>query len=174
MLPSEVYNITVHPFESFEETKKLLKDVCQTIDEKGYPARIMLENQRYTRESLKDTLSNSVAQIVSEIDSPYLYCCFDFGHQLYNQLKYGEDFDPTKASFLSQVKHTHIHSLYEDQTHFPLSCGKTLLEENIRNLKEYGYDGVYLLELGPKRYFRQFDLKASIVDSISVLKKHLG
>lgn len=169
----ECYNITVHPFENPEETKKLLAEICQAIEKNGYPVCIMLENQRYTRESLKDTLCKNVAQIVREINSPYLYCCFDFGHQLYNQINYGDAFDPTEAEFLSLVKHTHIHSLYGEQTHFPLSCGKTMLEENIRLLKHYGYDGVYLLELAPARYLREFDIKASIEDSLRILKTAL-
>lgn len=169
----EFYNITVHPFENPEDTEKLLTEICKYIEEYKYPVRITLENQRYANENLKNTLCRNVAEIVKSINSKYLYCCFDFGHQLFNQIKYGENFDPVEGDFLSVVKHTHIHSLYEESTHFPLSCGETLLEYNIKKLLSYNYNGIFLLELAPARYMEKFDIKKSIEDSIYILKTTL-
>lgn len=169
----DYYNITVHPFENPDDTEKLLEDICRCAKNNDYPVRITLENQRFTNERLINTLCKNVAEIVNNINSKYLYCCFDFGHQLYNQIKYGEKFDAVESDFLSVVKHTHIHSLYNDKTHFPLSCGETLLEYNIKKLLCHNYDGVFLLELAPARYLDEFDIKTSIEDSIRILKTAL-
>ncbi len=165
-----LYNITVHPFSNPESTKALLSSICKYIDEMNYPVRITLENQRFTNENFRHTLCRDVADIVKSINHPKLYTCFDFGHQLSNVRKNGVAFDIADDAFFSVVRHTHIHSFFEGVTHFPLSCGETALEYNLTKLMQHKYDGALLLELAPARYCDRFDIKASILSSISILK----
>ena len=169
-----VYNITVHPLKNPEETERILRSVCEHIDKNNYPVRITLENQRYADESFKNTLCKDVAGVVKNINHKSLYTCFDFGHKHSNILKYGETFDVVEDDFLVLVRHTHIHSVYEGGTHFPLTCGEAALEGNIVGLLKYGYDEVLLLELLPGRYSDKFDIKESVFDSVSVLKTALA
>ncbi len=107
-----LYNITVHPFSSMEETEAVLRDLCNEIDRNAYPIRITLENQRFSDESKRLNLCLHVGEIVEKINHPRLFNCFDFGHQLSNGTKQGEDFDPLTEPFLRQTKHTHIHAMY--------------------------------------------------------------
>lgn len=163
----EKYNITVHPFQSYEKTVDFLKEICCFADEKAYPVQITLENQRFSDDSKKENLCRHVADMVEAVGSSILYNCFDFGHHLFNVKKYGEDFDRAENKFLTQVKHTHIHSLYEGGTHFPLSCGEVMLEKNLTELILCGYDGVFLLELDVNKWD---NIKENIVASIGILK----
>ena len=45
------YNITVHPANTKSETERMLRDICDEIEEKKYPAFITLENQRMKNEN---------------------------------------------------------------------------------------------------------------------------
>ena len=164
------YNITLHPFECPQKTEELLRGICEEADKMDYPVRITLENQRFANENLINTRCRNVAEIVKNINHPRLYTCFDFGHQLSNEEKQGKEFDIPDHEFIETVRHTHIHAYYNGSTHFPLSCGKTMLERNITKLIECGYDDVFLLELVPERYYNTFDIKQAVIDSISVLK----
>ena len=162
-----VYNLTVHPAQNAENTKRMLQDVCRAIEENGYPAYITLENQRKKTATDFGTCED-VAQIVKEISSPHLGLCFDFGHQLSNEYKYQTDF--LQDEFLKRVKHTHIHSLYQGVTHYPLHVGETALGRNISALLQNGYEGVFSLELSPNRYQTIFNEKDALVESIHLLK----
>ena len=42
----DFYNITVHPIANYEETVRILRDICNRIEEEKYPYYITLENQR--------------------------------------------------------------------------------------------------------------------------------
>ncbi len=161
------YNIIVHPTQDRIETVKNLKDICQEIEKNNYPVRITLENQRKKTEDYFGTCAD-VTDIVTEISSPHLFTCFDFGHQISNERKYDTDF--LQDDFLRLVKHTHIHSIYEGRTHFPLNHGETLLERNITCLIEKGFDGVFSLELSSERYENDFNVKDALVSSINILK----
>lgn len=163
-------NITVHPLKTEDETVFLLKDICDFIDKNNYPVRITLENQRNKSEETAHVGCEGVYNIAKKINSPHLFLCFDFGHQLSNIRKEMLPFDEVSDGFISMVRHTHIHSYFEGVTHFPLCMGETLLEENITKLLEAGYDETLLLELDPKRYFTHIDIKKSYEKSVEILK----
>ena len=169
-----LYNITVHPYEDMEETKRTLAAICDIARAENYPVRITLENQRYSSEGKLHNLCRDVAGCVAEIGSPYLYNCFDFGHQMSNALKQGEEFDEVTEQFLSQVRQTHIHSYDCNSTHFPLYCGSVRLEKNITGLMRCGYDGVLMIELDHGRYEGRHDLKKAVVGSIEALKNAMA
>ena len=161
------YNITVHPSGTEEDTMRMLKGICDRIENEGYPVHITLENQRIKGEKAFG-ICDDVTRIVNRISSRHLSCCFDFGHQLSNESKYG--IDDASKEFISLVKHTHIHSMYEGRTHFPLDKGKALLEKNLSDLFEAGFEGVLSLELDPARYIGVFDLKDSFIASVEILR----
>lgn len=163
-------NITVHPLKTEEETTFLLKDICDFIDKNSYPVRITLENQRNKSEETAHVGCEGVYNIAKKINSPNLFLCFDFGHQLSNIRKEMMPYDEVSDGFISMVRHTHIHSYFDGVTHFPLCMGETLLEENISWLLNKGYDETLLLELDPKRYLSHIDIKESYLKSVEILK----
>lgn len=166
-----VYNVTVHPFQFRTDTEKMLRDICQYADEREYPIQITLENQRYSSEDRKEQLCDSVTWIVDRIQSDRLKVCFDFGHQLSGIRKFGEDIDPLSDKFFSLVRQTHIHSLYNGVTHYPLTCGECALNENLQALKKHGYDGILNLELGFHIYAGCLNIEETLFASIEILKQ---
>lgn len=166
----ESYTVTVHPLSDPTESERILRAVCAKAEAAGYPVTLMLENQRDKIAKYPHWLCRGVAETVRKIGSPYLRMCFDFGHHLSNVRLNGRDFDPFEKEIFSLVGHTHIHAVSDSDTHFPLDGGETLLEENLTGLMLCGYDGVLTLELLPGRYRDRFDIRESIVSSISILK----
>ena len=166
-----LYNITVHPASNEADTESMLKDICDEIEKRRYPTFITLENQRMKSEEYFGVCCD-VARIVKNIGSKHLGVCFDFGHQLSNERKYNKDsFD---IGFVKQVRHTHIHSLFEGRTHFPLDKGEIALERNLTALFESGFDGVLSLELAPDRYMDRLDIKDALISSVRILKNALS
>ncbi|MBQ9965052.1 MAG: MBL fold metallo-hydrolase [Clostridia bacterium] len=162
-----LYNVTVHPAASHDETVRLLHAICSQIEQNGYPFFITLENQRIT-EKKPFGLCEEIAEVVNQVDSEHLGICFDFGHQLSNTNK--EIADPVTDRFLSQVRHTHIHSYYEGRTHFPLDHGTTALDQNLMALAAHQFDGVLSLELSAERYAEQIPIRESFEHSVMILK----
>ncbi len=81
----EMYNVTVHPDRSPEETERILRDICEIIDKENYPVRITLENQKLKKDKHYG-ICDEVSEIAKRINSPHLWLCFDFEHQLSNAL----------------------------------------------------------------------------------------
>lgn len=163
----DFYNITVHPIANYEETVRILRDICNRIEEEKYPYYITLENQRM-EPGTEFGVCEDVVKVVEEINSPHLGLCFDFGHQLSNTYKGYTEIVTDR--FLSRVAHTHIHSYYEGTTHYPLDHGEVLFEKNLTSLFEHGYDKVLSLELAPDRYCDKFEVRSSYENSVSILK----
>lgn len=162
----ESYNITVHPLATAEETRAALVKICDEIEEKGYPVTIALENQRLKIDKTYGTCAD-VEDMASEIGSKHLHLCFDFGHQITNEVA-GTEPAPSKE-FLARVGHTHIHNL-EKRTHYPLTVGRCKIDRNVTALLERGYSGVLNLELSPTRYYKELDVKESLEKSADILK----
>lgn len=80
-------NITLHPLKTPEETEEQLRKIVTYIEQKGYNVRITLENQRNKNEFTGFAGCMGVKEIVKRINSPYLFVCFDFGHQMSNKKK---------------------------------------------------------------------------------------
>ena len=160
------YTITVHPLSTPEKTVKCLSKICKEIDVHGFPVKIALENQRLKEGNNYGTCAD-VAKVAAQVNSKNLSLCFDFGHQLNNE-KSGTEPAPTDA-FLTQLIHTHIHSL-DARTHYPLNVGECLLDRNITELLSLSYDEVLNLELSPERYCDKHDVKTSLIKSAQILK----
>lgn len=164
------YNITVHTLHTKEESAAMLTEICALAEKENYPVRITLENERLKNEFSINGVCTAVDEIVKKVNSPVLYTCFDFGHQLSNIRKFGEEEDIVPEAFLSMARHTHIHSLTDGTTHYPLSEGETLLDTNLKGLIKYGYDEVLNLELEAQRFADKFDIKDAFLNSIAILK----
>lgn len=162
----ESYNITVHPLATAEETEKMLRKICEEIEREGYPVRIALENQRLKKGKTYGICAD-VEEIARVINSKHLELCFDFGHQLTNEI--AETEPAPSGEFLTRVVHTHIHSI-ASRTHYPLTVGSCKLDRNITELLSRGYEGVMNLELSPERYATELDVRASIIGSLAILK----
>ncbi len=164
------YNITVHTLHTKEESVSMLREISTFAEKENYPVRITLENERLKNEFSINGICESVDKIVKQVNSPVLYTCFDFGHQLSNIRKFGEEEDIVPDDFLSMARHTHIHSLTDGTTHYPITEGETLLDKNLKDLIGRGYDEVLNLELEAQRFDDKFDIKDAFLNSIAVLK----
>lgn len=167
---AEKLNLTLHPQELYHKLEQTLRELCSYADEKNLPIILCLENQRIVKGNMTAGICRDVEEVVTRINSDRLKICFDFGHRKSNADVYGADADTVSENFISRVGHTHIHSLYNGKTHFPLHIGKTELEKNLIALFKSGFDGVLNIELSPMRYCDEFDVRESIAYSISVLK----
>lgn len=166
----ECYNITLHPLKEKDDTIRALQELCAYADKMGYPVTFTLENQRLTNEYSINGICRSVGEMVGKINHPKVKTCLDFGHHLSNQRKHGKDADPLDEVFAERVGHTHIHSMYEGTTHFPLFCGETDWDNILTILLERNYDGIFSLELDFNRFAGTFGLKESLCRSITILK----
>lgn len=164
------YNITVHTLPTKEESVSMLREICALAEKEHYPVRITLENERLKNEFSINGICTAVDEIVKKVNSPILYTCFDFGHQLSNIRKFGEESDIIPDDFLAMARHTHIHSFVDGKTHFPLTDGETLLDTNIMALMQSGYDEVLNLELEAQRFDDKYDIKESFIHSVDILK----
>lgn len=166
----ENYNITLHPLNEKEDTVRVLSELCNYADKMACPVTFTLENQRLTHECSVNGICQSVREIVEKVNHNRLNTCWDFGHYLSNKRKNGEKYDPFDEKFLQKVQHTHIHSMYEGTTHFPLFCGETELDKNLALLIENDFDGILSLELDFGRFADEFGLKESLCRSVEILK----
>lgn len=166
----ESYLITLHPLKQKVDTIKALRELCSYAEEQKYPVTFALENQRLTQDYSVNGICKSVGEIVAHVDSNRVHTCFDFGHHLSNKRKQGETADPFDQAFADRIRHTHIHSMCEGTTHFPLYSGETELDQNLKMLIEKDYSGVLLLELDFQRFVGKLDLKEALCRSVRILK----
>ena len=166
----ENYNITLHPLQKKENTTDSLVELCEYAEKKEYPVTFSLENQRLVNEDSVNGICQSVGEIVEKVKHNRLNTCFDFGHHLSNKRKNGEEADPITEKFYERIQHTHIHSMYEGTTHFPLFCGETELDRNLALLLKKNYTGILSLELDFGRFIDKFALKEAMVRSVEILK----
>ena len=164
------FTVTLHPQDQYERIAEVLQEVCDYADERKFPVRFCLENQRVVNDRMTEGICTDVLEIVSRVHTDRLKICFDFGHRKSNAEKYGKEADVVPDAFFDRVAHTHIHSWYEGTTHFPLHAGKVELEKNLLNLFRRDYDGVLNLELCPARFCGLFDVREGFVRSVSILK----
>ena len=116
-----------------------------------------------------------VLSAVREAALPNIGTCWDFGHFYWDHLTHPtllpEDLPP--ASFIACAVHTHIHSVHEDTTHFPLTMGELPLKPYLSALVAAGYRGVFNLEPEPERWADSVDAAEEIVRSVSILRNTL-
>lgn len=168
--------VTVHSVSTREETIALLRRLAEYAALHHPGARLALENNRSKKGDNIDLVE--CAGVLSTIEAAGLSnigACWDFGHFYWDHLTHPAllpDSLPPKA-FISRAIHTHIHSVCENTTHFPLSMGELPLAEYIGALQSAGFSGVFNLEPEPDRWAETIDAAGEIIRSTEILAKTL-
>jgi len=168
--------VTVHSASSREETLLLLRRMGEYALIHHPGARLALENNRSKKgDNIALVECAGVANTVKEADLPSLGTCWDFGHFHWDHLTHPALLpDPLPPEeFLKRTVHTHIHSVFSDTTHFPLTMGELPLKSFILALKKTGYSGVYNLEPEPERWDESIDAAEEIIRSVGILRNTL-
>ncbi|MDX9799917.1 MAG: TIM barrel protein [Spirochaetia bacterium] len=161
--------ITMHPVktmgksieENYKKSVSILKHLCKEIEERKLPIVIAYENQREKGFPDPAVDYKDLVSAVKETGSSSIGLCWDMGHAYSN---FGRSLiaEYPAPEFIKGAVHTHIHDLYPgtDATHWPLTCGTIPVFNNVKLLKESGYQGLYNLELSPERFKGQNILEA--------------
>lgn len=157
---------TVHSLGSGSQTKAALCALAQTL--KAYPGlRLSLENQRIHD---AEHLHFSMSGVAENAAASHAGITWDMGHYAFNIQKEIDALPPRRI--LSQVIHTHIHSLDDiGNTHHHLS--EFPVKGYIEALEECGYSGIYNLELFSKTYPETLSPRKTLEDAVCLLKKML-
>jgi sugar phosphate isomerase/epimerase len=142
--------ITLHPIK--EDNVAMLKVLSEYAEEKGYPVRIALENNRKMPDGSDGDSLSLVLDAVVRANCKNVGICFDMGHFAWYAANFTDSPNtlPPKE-FLSRVIHTHIHSYEEGTTHFPLREWREPISLYIEALA-YKYYGIYNVELSSERF----------------------
>ena len=166
--------VTVHSVSSREKTVSLLRRLSEYAACRYPGARLALENNRSKKGDNIDLVECAgVLSTIRETGMNSIGACWDFGHFRWDVMTHPTllpDALPPRA-FAERAIHTHIHSVYADTTHFPLTMGELPLADYVRLLTESGYTGVYNLEPEPERWDASIDAAHEIVRSVELLKK---
>lgn len=166
--------VTVHSVSSRETTVSLLRRLSEYAACRQPGARLALENNRSKKGDNIDLVECAgVYSTILETGMNNIGVCWDFGHFRWDVLTHPAllpDALPPRA-FAERAIHTHIHSVYADTTHFPLTMGELPLADYVRLLTESGYTGVYNLEPEPERWDASIDAAREIIRSVELLKE---
>ena len=167
--------ITLHALAQPAETAETLDFIADCANKNGYPVLIVLEN---SRNKLPGDAANScegVCEILDLAANKELGICWDFGHYYFNLTHFTADPGSIPpAEFLAKVCHTHIHAVYNEKTHFPLGVGELPLRSYCDALTASGYRGLFNLELGFSRFYKELDPYKQLIDSINILKESVS
>ena len=166
--------VTVHSASSREKTVSLLRRLSEYAAGRYPRARLALENNRSKKGDNIDLVECAgVLSTVQEAGMDNIGTCWDFGHFRWDYLTHPAllpDAMPPRE-FARRAIHTHIHSVYADTTHFPLTMGDLPLDDYVRLLAGSGYAGVYNLEPEPERWDAAIDAAHEIVRSVELLRE---
>lgn len=168
--------VTVHSASSREQTLSLLRRMGEYAAVHHPSARLALENNRSKKGDTIDLVECAgVFQSVQESGLANIGTCWDFGHFYWDHLTHPALLPSAlpPAGFIARAIHTHIHSVYMDTTHFPLTMGELPLADYVRALLESGYTGVFNLEPEPERWDASADAAEEIVRSVELLSAAL-
>jgi sugar phosphate isomerase/epimerase len=162
MVPAPIHGHRTPMFPSTEETWahtiRDLQALCGMLEQSNSPIMPTLELSRKKADGPIGITFEEILELVKAVDSPRLGICWDLGHGLSNVLVHGHEEVPPE-DFLSQLTHTHIHGVLPNgRTHGPIGVANGVGANNARTgellniLKEFGYKGIYNLELYPARW----------------------
>jgi sugar phosphate isomerase/epimerase len=157
-----------------KQTETMFKHLAQMADADRIPARFALELNRFKGEGDPSTSYRSVAEMYARIGQERVGICWDWGHTQANVAEGIMEAEPP-PEFVRGVIHTHIHDLGPSgETHWPLSCGRVPLKENVRTLRRAEYRGVYCLELSPERFHPQVRADRALLESIRLVSEAMA
>ena len=162
--------VTIHPIVG-DNTAMLLK-LSDYLYDHNCPVRIALENERKLPDKTMGDGLKLILDAVTQVNRENVGICFDMGHYAWYAEQVLQD---SKAlpprEFLDRVIHTHIHRCVDGNTHFPVLEWFEPLASYVREL-DYGYYGVYNLELSPDRFAHWCDAVEGYLGSADVLRQH--
>jgi len=172
--------ITLHPFtgsESIsyyrEQTINFIKRLDNFITEENLPIKLALENQRSKKINDPGKSFVEIEEIWKDINRKNVGICWDMGHCYANYL-IDKNIYPLfpHNEFTKAVTHTHIHDLGpEGRTHWIFKENKVPLADNVSQLKDTGYSGIYNLELSFDRFASEKDQLKLLKETIIKLRK---
>lgn len=167
--------VTLHALAEPVGTAKTLDFLTNCAKENGYPVKIVLEN---SRKKLHGDTANScegVNKILRLASNKDIGICWDYGHYYFNLTHFSGDFDSLPPEeFLSNVRHTHIHSIYDERTHFPLGIGEIPLQRYCNALNSRGYRGLFNPELDFTCFYAEMNPYKQLIKSINILKEAIS
>ncbi len=156
---NENLNLTVSKLEHYNNYSQKI----------GYPLKLVLENNR--RKGIVDPGDDwdDVMNIVNL--SGIAGACFDFGHYYYNMKHFNDNplYLP-QTDDLRIVKHTHIHGLVNEVTHFPLTDTDLPINNYVNALNNANYKGIYNLEISHSHFLDKIDSLNALIDSVFLLR----
>jgi sugar phosphate isomerase/epimerase len=172
----------IHPLNSktqqraeiFARTVDYLRQLIFSMEQ--IPVQFALEILRNRADSGKIHIGDSYQEIVnllSKFDNQNLGICWDFGHaNAMHQRGLQDQFPPPE--FLKKVIHCHVHDCRDEKTHLPLGMGAVPIEQNIRQLKQFHYDGILNLELLPHRIADPERFLDHVEKSVKIIRNSIG
>jgi len=176
---SDPLMVTLHPYKGNIEkeiyrvqTVEFIKQLSDRIIEYNLPINLALENQRNKGFIDPGTSFFEIEQMWKEIDRSNVGICWDMGHSYANYL-IDKSIYPLfpNNEFTKEVTHTHIHDIGpEGRTHWIFKENIVPLADNLRQLKDMGYKGVYNLELSFDRFTSEPHQQNLLKDTIIKLR----
>lgn len=172
----------IHPLNSKSQPRPEI--FAQTVDYVGQmlnfmaeiPANFALEILRNRSDGDKIHIGDSyqeILDILSNFDDNNLGICWDFGHaNAMHQRGLQAQFPPPE--FLKKAIHCHVHDCRDEKTHLPLGMGAVPIEQNIRQLKQYHYNGILNLELLPHRIADPERFLDHVEKSVKIIRNSIG
>lgn len=165
-------NITLHALAEQAQTAEMLDQLATLLKENDYPVLLALENSRNKSPGDAANSCENVCNILSLTADKAIGICWDFGHYYYNLTHFTPNAGVVPPDeFLSKVRHTHIHAVYDEKTHYPLDIGELPLQRYCGALTARGYKGLFNLELEPARYYKELDPYRHLISSLEILKE---
>lgn len=162
--------VTVHPVVG--DNAAMLRALSDYAYGHGHPIQIALENERRLPDKTEGDSLSLVLAAVTEADRENVGICFDMGHLAwYYRVHTDDPYQLPPKEFLSRVIHTHVHTCVDGETHFPLSAWEGAVASYVEAL-DYGYFGVYNIEISPKKYAHLCSAEEGYLTSVDTLRSN--
>jgi sugar phosphate isomerase/epimerase len=172
--------VTLHPFTGSkeisyyrEQTVTFIKRLDDFITKDNLPVKLALENQRSKKTNDPGKSFIEIEEMWKDINKTNVGICWDMGHCFANYLIDNSIYPlfPHKK-FTKAAIHTHIHDLGPDgRTHWIFKENRVPLADNVSQLKDAGYSGIYNLELSFDRFFSEPDQPKLLKETIIKLRE---
>jgi len=155
--------------------------LARTVRANGYPVRVFSETvQRKPDRPQAVHGGGTFEDVLASVAGTELGVCWDTGHTYLASQDFGEPLFPPDA-FLKRVGHVHLHDVRNPEQfrncglltpdHQPLVWDNVPLAENLRLLKQAGFDGDINLELKPNAVLLLGDFVTVARESVARLQQ---
>ena len=148
-------------------SERLAEDI-RTCD---LPITTSLEISRYHGVEFPGTTYDALLEIARHLRNSGSGSCWDMGHTR-SSVQQGRLPSDPPTEFIKRVNHTHVHGVSSrGDTHRPLTEPSPHIVSWINQLKSFGYDGTYNLELYPSRWGAKDTVRSKVLSSVRYLRK---